>query len=201
VRTRRAGREPGGTSVSRRARRRPRRGAAATIPSRTSAGPAPTDRTPRPPHGLLEPGHPAGMDQDMHQIPHPRRVIGSGPPRRQQAWRPAKSRPRSNSAWPAVRRYPAAAFNTSNSASSCAHPRIARYPARYAATRSSSPSARTGATRPPYDPRLVHTSDLSEPRIRWSAEKGRTEPIIVTQVRFHTWPRPRSNSQPPLRGK
>jgi hypothetical protein len=44
----RAGREPGGTSVSRRARRRPRRGAAATIPSRTSAGPAPTDRTPRP---------------------------------------------------------------------------------------------------------------------------------------------------------
>ena len=34
VRTRRADREPGGTSVSRRARRRPRRGAAATIPSR-----------------------------------------------------------------------------------------------------------------------------------------------------------------------
>ena len=32
-----------------------------------------------PAHGLLEPERPVGTDQDIHQIPHPRRVIGSGP--------------------------------------------------------------------------------------------------------------------------
>jgi hypothetical protein len=63
-----------------------------------------------PAHGLLEPDHPVGMDQRIRQMPHPRRRD------RQRATPPstgmaaAKSRPRSNSAWPAVRRYRAAAF-------------------------------------------------------------------------------------------